>query len=90
MAYAPRQVETHRVTLRTVMRRASFVQGHRSFLQGKPLDYDAHRSNPNEQWAYERGRQFAAVFPEPIKNGKAVRTAALFAYAGALNRREIL
>jgi hypothetical protein len=91
MTQAPlRQVETHKVTLRTVLRRASFVQGHRSFLQGKPLDYDAYPRDPNKQWAYERGRLFAAIFPEPIKNGKAVRTAALFAYSGALDRREIL
>lgn len=90
MTHAIRQVATHTVTLRTVMRRASFVQGHRSFLQGKPIDYDAHRHCANEQWAYERGRQFAAIFPEPIKNGKTVRLAALYAYAGALKRREIL
>jgi hypothetical protein len=87
--YAPRQIEIKEVTLRTVMRRKSFVEGHRSFLQGKPLDYDKHRF-VNEQWAYERGRLFAAVFPEPIKNGNTVRTAALFAYAGALNRKEII
>ena len=90
MAHAPRQVATHKVTLRTVMRRASFVQGHRSFLQGKPLDYNFNLRDPNEQWAYERGRQFAAVFPEPVKNGKTIRIAALHAYAGALNRREII
>ena len=90
MAHALRQVETHKVTLRTVMRRASFVQGHRSFLQGKPLDYNFNLRDPNEQWAYERGRQFAALFPEPVKNGKTIRTAALFAYAGALRRKEII
>jgi len=90
MAHALRQVETHTVTLRTVMRRASFVQGHRSFLQGKPLDYNFNLRDPNEQWAYERGRQFAALFPEPVKNGKTIRTAALFAYAGALRRKEII
>lgn len=90
MTHAPRQIETHKVTLRTVMRRASFVQGHRSFLQGKPLDYNFNLRDPNEQWAYERGRQFAALFPEPVKNGKTIRTAALYAYAGALRRREII
>ena len=90
MAHALRQVETYKVTLRTVMRRASFVQGHRSFLQGKPLDYNFNLRDPNEQWAYERGRQFAALFPEPVKNGKTIRTAALFAYAGALRRKEII
>ena len=90
MAYAPRQVETHKVTLRTVMRRASFVQGHRSFLQGKPLDYEKHRFVINEQWAYERGRQFAALYPLPIKNGNTILLDALRAYAGALNRKEII
>lgn len=90
MTYAPRQVETHKVTLRTVMRRASFIQGHRSFLQGKPLDYNFNLRDPNEQWAYERGRQFAAVFPEPVKNGKTIRIAALRAYAEARFRREII
>lgn len=90
MSHAIRQVETHKVTLRTVMRRASFVHGHRSFLKGQPINYDAYPNCTNEQWSYERGRQFAAIFPEPVKNGKTIRTAALYAYAGALNRREIL
>jgi hypothetical protein len=89
MSYTPRQLECHRVTLRTVMRRKSFVDGHRSFLQGKPLDYDRHH-HVNEQWSYERGRQFAALYPLPIKNGKTIRMDALHAYAGALNRREII
>jgi len=90
MTYTPRQVATQKVTLRTVMRRASFVQGHRSFLKGQPLNYDAYPHSINEQWSYERGRQFAALFAQPIKNGHTIRTAALMAYAGALNRREIL
>lgn len=89
-AYSPRQVETHRVTLRTVLRRASFVQGHRSMLQGKPLDYNFHLRDPNEQWAYERGRQFALLYPHPIKAGRKIRTDALWAYAGALRRKEII
>jgi hypothetical protein len=90
MSYAPRQVETHKVTLRTVMRRASFVQGHRSFLKGQPLDYDAYPHSINEQWSYERGRQFAALFAQPIKNGHTIRTAALMAYSAALRERAIL
>lgn len=90
MTYTPRQVATQKVTLRTVMRRASFVHGHRSYLKGQPIDYDAYPCSINEQWSYERGRQFAALFPEPIKNGHTIRTAALYAYSGALNRREIL
>jgi hypothetical protein len=90
MSHAIRQVETHKVTLRTVMRRASFVQGHRSFLQGQPLLYDAYPHCINEQWSYERGRQFAALFPHPVKNKNTIRMDALRAYATALNRREIL
>ena len=89
MPHAIRQIETKVVTLRTVMRRKSFVDGHRSFLQGKPLDYEKHHF-VNEQWAYERGRQFAALYPLPIKNGNTVRMDALRAYAGALNRKEIV
>lgn len=85
-----RQMATHTVTLRTVMRRASFVQGHRSFLRGEPLNYDAYPHKPNEQWAYERGRLFAAIYPHPVKNGKTIRTSALMAYSGALRRREII
>ena len=89
MSHTIRQLECHRVTLRTVMRSKSFVDGHRSFLQGKPLDYDRHY-HVNEQWSYERGRQFAALYPLPIKNGRTIRMDALRAYAGALNRREII
>jgi hypothetical protein len=90
MSHPIRQVETHKVTLRTVMRRASFVHGHRSFLQGKPLVYDAYPHCINEQWSYERGRQFAALWPHPVKNKATIRMDALRAYAAALNRRDVI
>jgi hypothetical protein len=89
MSYAIQQLPTQQVTLRTLMRRKSFVHGHRSVLRGQPLDYDAYRDT-NQQWSYERGRQFALLFPHPIKSGQTVRNAAVSEYGRALRERAIL
>ena len=51
------------------MRCAAFVRGFREANQGKPLDYTAYENRPNDQWNFERGRQFAFIYQGKLKNG---------------------
>lgn len=85
---AIQQVSTKTVTLRSIMRTAPFMRGHREALEGKPFDYDAY-TVINDQWQYERGRQFGLMYRQPIKEGRTVKVSALLAFHGALAENEI-
>jgi hypothetical protein len=64
-----RQVKTENRKGQSVMRGAAFVRGFKEARKGKPLDYDAYPHNTNQQWDYERGRQFALVYAGALKQG---------------------
>lgn len=85
---AIQQVTIKTCTLRSVMRTAAFIRGHKEALQGKPLDYDAYQ-NTNDQWSYERGRLFGLVYKEPVKEGKTITYSALYAFSEAWNENLI-
>ena len=72
----------------TVMRSAAFVRGFKEAQKGKPLDYDAYRDT-NNQWNYQRGRQFALIFDGVLKNGSKLTLAAQYAMQNALYERVI-
>lgn len=56
------QIRTKMVTLNSVMRRREFRLGIAHYHRGLPAD--AHDAETiDAQWSYERGRQFAAVYP---------------------------
>ena len=65
------------VTLLSVMHRAPFNRGYKEAQAGISMDYNAYEDE-NDQYAYERGRQFAALYNGPIKNNKKVSKNALY------------
>ena len=64
------------------MRTAAFIKGHKDSLKGLPPDYDGY-TDANDQWSYERGRLFGTIYKDPVKNGKTITYAALYAFAEA-------
>lgn len=83
-----KQVTTRDTGIKGIMRSAPFVRGFSEARTGLPLDYDAF-PDTNQQWSYERGRQFGLIFDGPLKKGNAVNLGAAIYFAMALNRKEI-
>ena len=85
-----KQVPTKNTTCSAVIRSKAFVQGFYEARIGKPLNYDAFPYDTNKQWDYERGRQFAFVFPAKIKFGAKVSQAAIWALGLELHNKSII
>lgn len=68
------------------MRSASFKLGMADYRDGLPFREMPH----TEQFRYERGRQFAAIWNGPIKNGRNLIDAAFDVFDGARKCRDIL
>jgi hypothetical protein len=83
-----RQVKTKQTTILGIMRSAPFVIGFNEGRTGQPLRYEAY-DNMNQQWAYERGRQFSIIFDGPLKKGHAVNLGAAVCFAMAITSKEI-
>ena len=64
--------------LNYTMRKAAFRCGFEAYHANKPFDPDAF-SAINDQWAYERGRQFAACFNGRLKYRQALTATAIVA-----------
>ncbi len=62
---------TTQSTLLSIMRRKPFVRGFADVRAGHPFDPDAFVEG-NDQWLYERGRQFAVVFGGTLKVGRSI------------------
>lgn len=78
-------------TIKKFMSSADFVRGYNEFHEGKPLDPDAlYHRKVKCQDVYERGRQFACVYSEPLKNGKKLRFDAILNFSNALVTGAIL
>jgi hypothetical protein len=88
MTYRTAQTQTKGVSFKSVMTTAAFNRGVKEARSGKPLDYDAYKVT-NEQWAYERGRQFGLVYSGQIKEGRTVLREAVFALKCATAERII-
>ena len=84
-----RQVQTKQTSIASVIRTAAFVRGFKEVKTGKPLNYDAFR-DANEQWNYERGRQFALLFNGAIKRGARVTYTAEHMFGIELHRKSII
>jgi hypothetical protein len=78
-----KQVKTRNVTCKSIIRNKEFVRGFKEIKEGKPFDYDFCPYDPNDLWAYERGRLFGLVFDGPIKSGNRVLQSAQFAFSQA-------
>jgi hypothetical protein len=83
-----RQVKTKTTTIKGIMRSAPFVRGFNEARTGAALDYDAY-TDTNQQWAYERGRQFGFLFDGPLKIGQSVNLGAALQFSLAIGRKEI-
>ena len=86
---------TRKVTAKSVIHSRAFGVGFKEVLQGKPLN---HRIDwdTNQQWNYERGRQFAHYcsaigLPDlPLKTNKKVSWAAIVHLTDAIRNRAII
>ena len=85
------QVKTRTVSFKSVMRTAAFMRGVREARAGIPMDYDAYENglNTDNQWSYERGRQFGLLYSGNVKDGGRVRWDAVYALRDALGARHI-
>lgn len=71
------------VPLSKVLRSRPFGRGFSAFRKGEPLDPDAfHRTN--DQWAYERGRMFAAWYAGALRSNRRLSHGAMVAASEAL------
>ena len=78
------------VTIRSVMMTAAFKAGFTSFREGLALNCEFSRDT-NKQWAYERGRIFAALYDSATyKRGNRVTFHAERAMHNAVMERVIL
>lgn len=77
--------ESNRVNipLSKVLSSRPFGRGFSAFRNGEPLDPDAfHRLN--DQWAYERGRMFAALYSGTLRHNRRLSYDAMVAAREAL------
>ena len=84
-----RQIQTKSTTTTAVIRSRAFVQGFNEVKAGKPLNYDAFLDS-NDQWNYERGRQFALLFNGALKKGAKVTMSAAVMLGVELHRKSII
>jgi hypothetical protein len=84
-----RQIQTKSTTTTAVIRSRAFVQGFNEVKAGKPLNYDAFLDS-NDQWNYERGRQFALCFNGVLKRGAKVSQAAAWSLGLELHNKSII
>jgi len=75
--------------LRYTMRKAAFRCGFESFHANLPFNPDAFRAI-NDQWAYERGRQFAACFTGRLKYRQAVSDRAVAAMDELIREKAVI
>lgn len=83
-----KQVQTKNTTCRAIIRTKAFVTGFNEVRSGKPFNYDAYRDS-NDQWNYERGRQFALIFKGKLKDGAKVTWGAELNLSLALSQKSI-
>jgi hypothetical protein len=84
-----RQIQTKSTTTHAVIRSRAFVRGFNEVKAGKPLNYDAFLDS-NDQWNYERGRQFALCFNGALKKGAKVTMSAAVMLGLELHRKSII
>ena len=70
------QVPTYRVPVEAIMARSAFQLGVDDLRAGRPFRDGIVGDSTSDQWAYERGRQWAAVAPLGM---------VLFTRSGAIN-----
>lgn len=77
------------VTLYSVLKSRPFGRGFAAYRNGEPFDPDAfHRIN--DQWAYERGRMFAAWYAGALRINRRLSHGAIVAARDALHRGALI
>ena len=77
------------VTLYSVLKSRPFGRGFAAYRNGEPFDPDAfHRLN--DQWAYERGRMFAAWYAGALRINRHICPSAWNAAREALQRGALI
>jgi hypothetical protein len=87
----PEQIETSYCPPRAVMRRANFARGLADVRGGRAFDSGV-ADQPDDFWAYERGRQFGCLAPlnMPLFDGGKLNGKAVALFAAAVRRGLIL
>ena len=82
------QAETTSVSPRQIMSASAFRDGVADVRAGMPTRFDDF----DDDWAYERGRQFAFIAPMsmPLRIGRRLNTEAVWLFTRALVSGEIL
>jgi hypothetical protein len=75
--------------MRFTMRKAAFRCGFEAFHANLPFDPDAY-SSINDQWNYERGRQFAACYTGRLKYRNAVSDRAVAVMDGLIREKAVI
>lgn len=96
------QIETKPTTVKRILSSHFFTRGVKDYLAGRGFDpeyenwpYRKEAKFRGAQWAYERGRQYAAAtggtIPTKVGEGnKSVSTTALLKFAQLYNAKHIL
>lgn len=77
------------MSLRYTMRKAAFRCGFEAYHANLPFNPDAFPAI-NDQWCYERGRQFAACFTGRLKYRQALSDKAVAAMDELITQRAII
>jgi hypothetical protein len=80
---------TRGIHVRQHLKAGAFARGFRDVRKGRKFDADLYVGHPQNQWLYERGRQFALVYSGDLKNGQRVLEAACRAFMDAYLRKDI-
>jgi len=85
------QVNTHTVSLKTIMGRPAFVRGYNEAMTGAKFAKDYDNWPSNEQWSYERGRLFYfGAGRMRLKQGRGVSRQAIDTYVMLRENNTIL
>ena len=77
------------VPLSKVLSSRPFGRGFAAYRNGEPLDPDAfHRTS--DQWAYERGRMFAAFYSGALRSNRRLAHGAMVAAREALHNGALI
>lgn len=80
---------TVEVTLASIMRSKAFRAGYDDAHRGRPFQPEPFVEK-NQDWSYERGRMFAALYSGPLKAGHHLLPGAYDAFRKAYNSKDIL
>jgi hypothetical protein len=72
-----------KMTIRSILNSEAFNLGFRDVRNGRSFRYEYDWPSQTYELLYTRGRQFAVVFPKPIKENRDVSTLAMYAFQQA-------